>query len=68
MRLIGILLVLTFLFEPAGCKDKVQENTIEDLDQVQEDGSNDYKYIFRDIINKEKEEQRKYRKSEFDPD
>jgi hypothetical protein len=59
VMLIG-LLVLGF----AGCKEKPEDNKV-DLEQINPDDSNDYRYIFRDEIQKDRDRENKRRKNEF---
>jgi len=61
--LILSLVVILFCIEP-GCKKKAEENQV-DLDQINVDNSNDYRYIFRDRIKEEKIQDDKNRKKTF---
>ncbi|MEJ5362878.1 MAG: hypothetical protein WHV26_12530 [Spirochaetota bacterium] len=45
--------------------NKKEENRIPQ-EQIQIDGSHDYSLIFKDIIDKEKREQQRYKKGPFD--
>lgn len=45
---------------------KEKKSNEQPLDQYNIDNSNDYRYIFKDVIRKEKERERKSRKGEFE--
>jgi len=61
--LISLLVIILFCIVP-GCKKKAEENEV-DLDQINVDNSNDYRYIFRDRINEEKIQKNKNKKKNF---
>ncbi len=48
----------------AGCKKKPAMNSV-DLDQINADDSNNYRYIFRETIQEEKERDRKNDRKQF---
>jgi len=47
-----------------GCKEKPEINRI-DLEQINPDDSNDYRYIFREEIQKDSDRENKRRQKEF---
>lgn len=64
MKIFCIMLIGLVVLGFAGCKEKPEVNRV-DLDQINADDSNDYRYIFREEIQKETERNKKYRKKEF---
>ncbi len=64
MRIQRIILIALLILGFIGCKEKPEVNRV-DLDQINVDDSNDYRYIFREEIQKEAERKNKYRKKEF---
>lgn len=65
--MVRILLIIVIALAGVGlpgCKEKPEENKV-DLEQINPDDSNDYQYIFREEIQKEKEREKKIRKKEF---
>jgi hypothetical protein len=61
--LIVIMLIMVFCAAP-GCTKKPEVNSV-DLEQIDIDDSNDYRYIFRDTIQEQEERNKKYKKKEF---
>jgi hypothetical protein len=62
MRLLICMIVLIGLGAvPAGCRQKADKNQV-DIDQFEPDRSNNYRYIFRDLVEKEKAEEKKEHK------
>jgi hypothetical protein len=61
--LLLILLIILFGAAP-GCKKKPEANSV-DLEQFNVDDSNDYRYIFKDMIRDQEERNNKYKKKEF---
>ncbi|HNU90337.1 MAG TPA: hypothetical protein PKO25_00500 [Spirochaetota bacterium] len=59
----ALLLVLTVSAAETACKKK-ERNEVP-LEQIEIDGSTDYRYIFRDTIDREAEESRKGKKDPF---
>lgn len=59
-----MLLCCICLLYCVSCKKK-EENRIP-REQIQIDGSHDYSLMFKDIIDKEKKEQQRYKKGPFD--
>ena len=62
-KIISILIIIIFsgfMF----CKEEVKQNRV-DIDQIDNDNSNDYKYIFKEEIEKEKRLKRKPNSDEF---
>jgi len=62
--LTAILIGLVFLFNAAGCRQKPEVNRV-DLDQINVDDSNNYRYIFRETIREERERESREKKKEF---
>ena len=62
LKIIIALIVTVFIVVP-GCKKK-ERNEVP-LEQIEIDNSTDYKYIFKDIIEKERMEKGKMRKDNF---
>ncbi|OHD68163.1 MAG: hypothetical protein A2W19_01160 [Spirochaetes bacterium RBG_16_49_21] len=48
----------------SGCKKEREKNRV-DLDQIEADDSNDYRYIFRDIIREQERQKKKNQKNDF---
>ncbi|MBN1496381.1 MAG: hypothetical protein JXA07_06410 [Spirochaetes bacterium] len=61
---IAILIGLVFLVNAAGCRQKPEVNRV-DLDQINVDDSNNYRYIFRETIREERERENREKKKEF---
>jgi hypothetical protein len=57
------MIVILFGSVP-GCKKKVEENRV-DIDQIDVDNSNDYRYIFRDRIKDDEYQNNKNKKKNF---
>jgi hypothetical protein len=64
MRIIQIALIGVLILGFSGCKKKPELNKV-DLEQINPDDSNDYRYIFREEIEKDKERENTQRKKEF---
>lgn len=64
MRMILIALIGALVLGFPGCKEKPEANKVE-LEQVNPDDSNDYRYIFREEIEKDRLREYKQRKKEF---
>jgi hypothetical protein len=64
MRIIHIVLIGVLILGFSGCKQKPEANKVE-LEQINPDDSNDYRYIFREQIEKDRERENKQRKKEF---
>ncbi len=65
MKLLDCILIMALLLAcAAGCKKKPEENRV-DLDQIQVDDSNDYRYIFREAIREEEERRVREKKRDF---
>ncbi|MDH7552031.1 MAG: hypothetical protein GYA16_04665 [Spirochaetes bacterium] len=62
-KLVSILCCICMM-SSISCKKK-EENRIP-REQIQIDGAHDYSLIFKDIIDKEKKEQQRYKKGPFD--
>jgi hypothetical protein len=58
LKFICIMLACAIAAGSAGCKNKPDRNQVE-IDQFETDRSNNYRYIFRDLIDKEKNGERK---------
>ncbi len=56
-------LICLFLLFTISCKEK--KKRMVDLDQINFDGSNNDKYLFKDIIKKEKFDKVRYKKEKF---
>jgi len=60
-----LLLMLTiFLAVATGCRRDSGKNSV-DLQQIETDDSNDYRYIFRDAIQEQEHKLNKYKKKDF---
>ena len=64
MRALAIILAAFIAVFAGGCKKKHEANKVP-LDQIEADDSNDYRYIFKDEIQKQKDEAIKRKKNEF---
>ena len=62
-RVISIFIIILF-FNFMFCKEKIEPNKV-DINQIDNDSSNDYKYIFKEEIEREKRLEKKYKKDEF---
>lgn len=62
-RLKGWIPLFMALVIIAGCSDD-KKNRVP-LDQVKPDGSNDYRYIFRDTLDEEQEEKTREEREQF---
>ncbi|TAL36643.1 MAG: hypothetical protein EPN93_07405 [Spirochaetes bacterium] len=60
-RLICIVLLCALGTAAGGCGQKAEKNKV-DIDQFEADRSNNYRYIFRDLVEKEKAEEKKEHK------
>ncbi len=56
--------VLAILLLMAACGGEKEKNTVE-FEQFNVDESNNYRYIFRDLIRDEKDRKQKYKINEF---
>ncbi len=63
MRAHILLLFILILFGCTAC-DSGKKNEVP-LDQIQPDHTNDYKYIFKDIIKEQKEKEQSQGRDEF---
>ncbi len=63
MRARRIFLFLLILISFAAC-DKGNKNEVP-LDQFKPDSTNDYKYIFKDTIKKEREKEQRHGRDDF---
>ncbi len=63
MKILALLLIIieTILL---GCKKEPEKNRV-DLQQIKEDDSNDYRYIFKDTIQEQEDRKNKYKKKNF---
>jgi hypothetical protein len=59
----GIMLIFLCLIA-VFCGNKASENRVP-LDQLDNTKSNDYRYIFREVIMKQEKQDKKYKKNEF---
>ena len=59
MKSLYILIITVILF--SACKEKLPKNTV-DIDQINYDNTNNYKFIFKDTIEEEKRKKSKYKK------
>jgi hypothetical protein len=62
-----IILILTLMIAASsfhGCTKEREKNRV-DLDQIQADDSNDYRYIFRDVIREEKRRNSRSKNEDF---
>ena len=64
MTILRVILIGLLVICYAGCKEKPEQNQV-DLEQINPDDSNNYEYIFREEIQKEKDREHKRRKKEF---
>ncbi len=48
----------------SACQEKVEPNRV-DLEQIEVDRSNDYRYIFRDVIEEDTRKRNRFKKKEF---
>ncbi|MCU0821153.1 MAG: hypothetical protein MUC95_01610 [Spirochaetes bacterium] len=62
---ISAYIILSVLFLLFSCGGETETNQ-QPIDQYNLDNSNNYKYIFRDIIRKNREKEEKYKKGPFD--
>ena len=56
--------IIIFLIFLTSCKEKIQPNRV-DIKQINDDGSNNEKFIFRKEIIKEKWRKNRYKKEKF---
>jgi hypothetical protein len=64
VRVLVLLMIIRLFGTVPGCKKKVEENRV-DLDQINVDNSNDYRYIFRDRIKEDEYQKNKHKKKNF---
>jgi hypothetical protein len=64
MKVLKYILILSLILFIADCKKKAKENQVP-LEQVNIDRSSNYKYIFKDVIEKEKKREDAARKDPF---
>jgi hypothetical protein len=64
VRILAFLLIIVLFGAMPGCKKKADENRV-DLDQIDVDNSNDYRYIFRDRIKEDEYQKNKHKKKNF---
>jgi hypothetical protein len=64
VKILRVMLIGLLILGLGGCKKKPEVNTV-DLEQVNPDDSNDYRYIFREEIQKDKDREDKRLKKEF---
>ncbi len=64
MKILYLLIIALLILGSPGCKEKPEPNRV-DLEQIDVDDSNDYRHIFKEEIEKEKERSNKQRKKEF---
>lgn len=62
-KIFAVFIIITF-FPVFSCKPKEEKNQVP-IDQINIDRSNDYKYIFKDAIEKQKQEEKKNSKDPF---
>jgi hypothetical protein len=62
VKIFRIVLAVTLLC--VACSKERPKNTV-DFDQINVDDSNDYRFIFRDLIKEEKRLKQKYKPDEF---
>ena len=62
IMIIQLMLVITMFISCGGKK----ETNKQPVDQYNLDNSNNYKFIFKDVIEKNREKEEKYRKGPFD--
>ena len=60
----SVLIMLTALNLFFGCGEEPESNYV-DPEQIEYDGSTNDRYLFRDIIEKEKKRDERYKKDEF---
>jgi len=64
LKILCVILSAVTAIGFSGCKEKPEVNKV-DLEQINPDDSNDYRYIFREEIQKDKDRENKSRKREF---
>ncbi len=64
MKILRVMLIGLLILGLVVCKKKPEVNTV-DLEQINPDDSNDYRYIFREEIQKDKDRENKRLKKEF---
>ncbi len=63
-RIIAVILLISLNMAAVFCGSKASENRVP-LDQLDNTKSNDYRYIFREVIMKQEKRDKKYKKNEF---
>lgn len=63
-KLCSLVTAVTLFLCVAGCKKKPVENRV-DLEQIQVDNTNDYRYIFRETLREEQERKARERERDF---
>jgi hypothetical protein len=64
VRVLAVILAAFIAAIVPGCKAKPVVNKVP-LDQIEADDSNDYRFIFKDAIQKQEEETNKLKKHDF---
>lgn len=64
VRILCVILSALMVMGVTGCREKPEENRV-DLEQINPDDSNDYRYIFREEIQKDRDRDNKRMKKEF---
>lgn len=63
-RIIAVILLISLNMAAVFCGSKASKNMVP-LDQLDNTKSNDYRYIFREVIMKQEKRDKKYKKNEF---
>jgi hypothetical protein len=63
MKVLSLMLII-IVAVASGCRMDSGKNSV-DLQQIETDDSNDYKYIFRDAIQEQEHKLNKYKKKDF---
>lgn len=63
-RIIAAIVLVSLFLCAVSCGGKTPENRVP-LEQFDNAKSNDYRYIFRDVIKKQQKQDNRYKKNEF---
>jgi hypothetical protein len=64
VRVLAVILAAFMAAAVPGCKEKPEKNQV-DLNQIEADGSTNYRHIFEETIQEQKEKENKLKKNEF---
>ncbi|MBN2402080.1 MAG: hypothetical protein JXN64_06750 [Spirochaetes bacterium] len=64
MKILKYVLLIIMIVMLSGCKKKAKENKVP-LDQINIDKSTNYKYIFKDVIEKERKREESGKQDPF---